>query len=277
VQVRFVEAKAKIDHLDEAVFLTPIKDDSLPVQWEECFQADVDASDLEDSPVEQATFTAVPAAAAKARSYVAWQKDFVNWVYGNRQLQVFRSESMKVCSQPRESEGDFRVRLQQNAREERDRAVEKIRLKYATRISTLQDRVRRADQAVARETEQSQSQTLGTVLDVGAGVFGALFGRKKLATAATRAARAASRARKESGDVGRAEENFEALKQQLADLQAQIDTEVENVRAQYDATSLSIEAIGIKPKKTNIHVRLFTLAWAPYSSDAAGNLRPAWE
>jgi hypothetical protein len=276
-QVRFVDAKSKIDYLDEAVFLTPVKDDSLPVQWEECLEAEIDASNLDDAPVQQAFFAPLPAAAAKARSYTAWQKDFVNWVYAHRQLQLFSSESLKVWSQPNESEGDFRVRLQQNAREDRDRAIEKIRLKYSTRISTLQDRVRRAEQAMMREKEQSQSQTLGTVLDVGAGVFGALFGRKKLSTAATRAARSAARIRKESGDVGRAEESLEAIKQQLADLEEQIESEVRKVQAQFDPGMAPVETVAIKPKKTNIQVRLFTLAWAPYAKQTAGELSPAWD
>jgi hypothetical protein len=33
----------------------------------------------------------------------------------------------------------------------------------------------------------------------------------------------------------------------------------------------------VKPKKSNINVRLFTLAWLPYLKDAEGQLKPVWE
>jgi hypothetical protein len=275
-QIRYVDTKAKIDFLEDKVFLTPVRDDSLPVQWEECSEAKIDPSDLESAPVDGATFATLPAAASKAKSYAGWRKDFVTWIYGHRQLNVYRSEVLKTSSQPNESEGDFRIRLQQTTREERDRAVEKLRLKYQPKVVTLQDRLRRSQQAVEREQQQSQSQTLDTVVSVGSGILGALFGRKKLATAATGAVRSAGRIRKEAGDVSRAEETVEAVTQQLADLEAQLESEVQGLQAQYDTASVSVEALAIKPKKTNINVRLFTLAWAPDRSEG-GTLTPAWE
>jgi Sec-independent protein translocase protein TatA len=170
---------------------------------------------------------------------------------------------LRTSSQPNETEGDFRVRLQQATREERDRAVEKLRLKYQPKIVTLEDRVRRAQQTVEREKQQSQSQTLDTLVSVGTGVLGALFGRRKVATAASGAIRSAGRIRKEAGDVSRATETVEALTQQLADLQAQLESEARAIQMQYETSAVTLETIAIKPKKTNINVRLFTLAWNP--------------
>lgn len=275
-QIRFVDAKAKIDHAEDTIFLTPVKDDSLPVQWEESVTTAFDPSGLETEPADGAAFASLPSAASKPKSYAAWQKDFVTWVYGSRTLQVFRSEVLKVCSQPNEPEGAFRARLNLNVREERDRAVEKLRQKYGSKIATLQDRLRKAQQALQREREQAQGQTMDTVLSVGAGIFGALLGRKKLGTAAGGALRSAGRTRKEASDVGRAEENVEALAQQLDELQSQFDSEVTQVQAEYDVSSVTLEAVAIKPKKTNINVRIFTLVWAPYRTEG-GQTQPAWE
>jgi hypothetical protein len=275
-QIRYVDAKSKVDYLEEKVFLTPIQDDSLPVQWEQCAETTIDPSDLGNSPAENASFAALPPAASKAKSYAGWNKDFVTWSYGHRQLNVYRSEVLKTFSQPNETEGDFRIRLQQTTREERDRAIEKLRLKYQPKMVTLQDRLRRAQQTVERERQQSQSQTLDTVVSVGTGLLGAFFGRKRIATAATGAIRSAGRIRKETGDVSRATETVEAMEQQLADLQAQLESEIHGIQLQFEASAVNLEAISIKPKKTNINVRLFTLAWAPYVS-VGGALSEAWE
>jgi hypothetical protein len=277
VQVRFTDAKAKIDYLKDTVLLTPIEDDSLPVQWEECIETDIDPSELANTPVPEAEYAAVPAAAASSRAYTGWKKDLVAWILQHQQLTIWRSPSLKLCSQPNESEGEFRVRLQQLAREERDRRIETIRQKHASKLAALQERLRRAEQALQREREQSRYQAVDAVVSVGAGVFGALFGRKRMTTAASTAIRSAGRARKESGDIDRAEENVEAVRQQLAELHYRLEEEVHSVAAGLNSQEEALDSVSIKPKRTNVSVRLFTFAWAPYRKDSSGTFQRAWQ
>jgi prefoldin subunit 5 len=192
----------------------------------------------------------------------------LNWIYANRKLDLHCNPASKECSRPDESEGEFRARLQHSGREQRDAAVEKLRQKYASKLTTLQERLRRSEQSVTREKEQRST----SLLSVGADIFGVVFGRKK----ATSAIGSVSRTYRDSADIGRAEENVEAVKRQLEDLQAQIESEVAEIQSQMDASSAPLDTIAIKPKKTNISIRLFTLAWAPYAKDASGELKPAF-
>src|SRR6185369_11182998 len=97
----------------------------------------------------------VPAAARKAKSYQGWTKDFVAYLYGNQRLDLLKSPSTGEVSNPGEAERDFRVRLQQTARELRDEQVETLRRKYAPKMAALQERIRRAQQAVEREAAQA--------------------------------------------------------------------------------------------------------------------------
>jgi hypothetical protein len=276
-QVRFIDKGANVDFLRECVFATEIKDDSLPVQWEECEELDVDPSDLDSEHAENATFSKLPPAAGVVKNYPKWSKELVAWIYGHQVLEVFESPSAGLTSTPGEKEAEFRVRLQQAAREQRDAALAKIRQKYASKITVLQDRLRRAEQAVAREQEQKQQQTMSSVLSIGTSVVGALFGRKLLSktnvASAASAARSMGRIGKESGDVARAQETVEAVTQQLADLEAQIKAETDAIAAKSDPMTENLQVCAIKPKKTNINVRLFTLAWVPYTSDG----QPAWQ
>jgi hypothetical protein len=277
-QIRFLDAKTKVDYLKEAVFLTPIHDDAIPVEWEQCFEAAIDGNELEREPASpSAEFGGLPPVAARARSYAGWNKELVQWIYTHQQLPIHTDANGTLYSHPGESEGEFRVRLQQCWREGRDAMVEKIRQKYGSKIATLQERLRRAQQAVEREREQSQGQTLNAVVSVGAGLFGALFGRKKMATAATSVLREAGRARRGAGDVDRAEETVAALEQQLRELQAQVESEIAGVKDSVDASNAPLQVVAVKPKKTNIQVRLLTLAWVPYGDAGNGELRPAWE
>ena len=267
IQVRFLDAKAKVDFVDDAVIAAPVKDDSMPVEWHEAFEVKVYPSDLENEPIDGAEFAALPADAGKAKCYTAWNKDLVNWIYANRKIELWLNPTTKEYSQPNEEEGAFRARVQHGMREQRDAAVEKLRAKYALKVNTLQDRLRRAEQAVQKEKEQRSS----AFLNVGADLFGVVFGRKKLTTAIG----SATRGYRENADIGRAEQNYEAVKQQLEDLQAQIESEIATIQSQMESGPL--ERVAVKPKKTNISVRMFTLAWAPYSKSQSGELNPAWE
>src|SRR6185369_6315385 len=169
---------------------------------------DLPAGDLEAEPQANAQFADVPASAPKAKSYAAWQKGLAGWVYRNQRLELFENPSLNVVSNPGESERDFRVRLQQLSREERDDAVEKLRRKYAPKFAQLEERKRRAEQAVAREAEQAQGQKVQTAISFGATLLSSFLGRKRTSLTtlgrATTAARGVSRSMKESQDVGRA-------------------------------------------------------------------------
>jgi hypothetical protein len=267
-QVRFLDAKTKVDYLQDFVVASPVKDDNTPVEWEECFELDIKPDDLENEPLSGAEFAPLPADAGKPKCYSAWSKDLVNWIYSNRKIDLYCSPG-KECSQPGESEAEFRARTQHTSRELRDDAVEKLRQRYASKVTVLQDRLRRSEQSVAKEKDQRSA----SLLSVGVDLFGAVFGRKSASTAI----RAASRTYKEQSDIGRAQETYTAVKQQLDDLQAQIESEVAEIQSQMDASTAALETISIKPKKANINIRMFTLAWAPYAKDASGELKPAWD
>jgi hypothetical protein len=172
------------------------------------------------------------------------------------------------------------VRLQQTAREQRDAQVEELRQKYAPRMAGLQERIRRAQQAVEREGAQASQAKLQTAISFGTTLLGALFGRKTVSVSslgrATTAVRGVGRSVKEQQDIGRAQETVEALESQLAAMETELKSETQAMEAKIDAQDEQFETLSIKPKKTNISVQLITLAWAPFWRDDAGETTPAW-
>ncbi|MBX3349578.1 MAG: ATP-binding protein, partial [Nitrospira sp.] len=183
-------------------------------------------------------------------------------------------------SKPGESERDFRVRLQQIGREQRDKGAESLRQKYAPKIATLQDRIRRAELQKEKQQAESRSSQMQAAISVGASILGAFMGRKTISATnigrATTAIRSAGRVMKESKDVGAAEENVAALQQQLAYLEAQFKFESDALAAATDPLNEKLDTISVKPTKANIAVRLVALAWTPHWRDANGSLNPAW-
>ena len=61
-------------------------------------------------------FANLPAPAGIAKNYAAWARDFADWLYRTQQVELMVSPTLKVYC-PGESERDFRVRLDQDFRE----------------------------------------------------------------------------------------------------------------------------------------------------------------
>jgi hypothetical protein len=199
----------------------------------------------------------------------------------NQKLEIYRSPGLGETSGAGESERDFRARLRAAAREERDRAAEALRGKYGPRLAALNERLRRAEAARARETEQANQQKIQTAISFGATLLDAFMGRKVLKAStlgrAATAARGASRTLKETGDVARAEDTVEAVRRQIADLESQLREETAVLQSRIDPASETLETVTIRPKKANIAVRLVGLAWVPAWIDAERKATPAWE
>jgi hypothetical protein len=278
-QVRFSDKK--IDTTRDLTLLAPLSDGVVAVEWENSAAVELAIEDLEKSPEEGAQFSELPGPASKAKSYGKWEKDMAAWLYRSQKVELFRSPSLEQTSNPGESERDFRVRLQLAARERRDEALERLRQKYAPKIAALEERKRRAQQAVEREAEQARGQKMQTAISFGATLLSSFMGRKAISMTslgrATTAVRGVGRSMKESQDVGRAEETVAAVDAQMADLDAQFKEETTTIETSGDPQTETLETTVVKPTKANITIKLLSLAWTPYWRDAKGQATPAWE
>jgi DNA helicase HerA-like ATPase len=259
--VRFADSKLGVEESRETLMLAAFPEGASSVSWREL--EDLSPSDLEKSPVKEAEFSDLPAVAAQPKNYAAWQKDLQQSLLARQRLQVFRCPALKTISKPGETESEFKARIALAGRENRDAAVETLRKKYAPKLAALQTRLARAEAAVAREKEQASQARMQTVISVGSTLLGALFGRKALSSStiskATTAARGVSRSIQEGTESATAEQNAEAVREQIAAM----ETEVEAESAALAATEPEFDVAEVRPTRTGVTVRLVALAWVP--------------
>jgi len=177
-EVRYSDSKS-VDMTQQITLLCSFNDGPVNLDWGSASVLDLPVEDLESEAQAGAQFVDAPSDATKAKSYAGWRKDLASWLYRNQRLELFESPTLDVVSNPGESERDFRVRLQQLGREQRDEAVEKLRRKYAPKLEQLEERKRRAEQAVAREAEQAKGQKVQTAISFGATLLSSFLGRKR--------------------------------------------------------------------------------------------------
>ncbi len=274
--VHHSNAGAGVDHWTKRVLWAPLDEALGGSPWDGA-RLLAAAPELESEPDARPRFGALPPEAERKASYGQWSKQLATVVYRDHPLLLLRSKNPKLVSALGEDEGAFRGRLADLVREERDRAIEKLRQKYAPKLATLEDRVGRAQEKVEREAEQYADKRNQAALSFGASVIGALFGRKLAsATNVGRAAstiRGASRAARERGDIARAEERAEDVAQQLADLEAELKSELAAAEREAEARVIELEPLRISATKSDLAIETLALAWAPAEQGPGGELR----
>lgn len=279
-QMAFANNRINLRKSRELVMVTQISDGVIPVDWDKAERLQLELTALESNPISNALFDQIPATAGDSKNYTRWSREFVDWLYRNEILELLQSPRFKVISEPGESERDFRIRLQQSAREHRDSEIDKLRNKYTSRINTLEERVRRAEQSVRRQEDQSRQHKMQTAISVGSTILGSFLGKSPVSATtlgrATTSARGAGRVLKSQEDIKRAEDNLEVHRRQLQELEEEFKRETTLLEAALDPLSEELETLAIKPLKKDISLRLFALAWLPYSISPAGIAEQAW-
>jgi len=277
-RVHFVSDKHDVHHVDEVALLAPLERPTDP-DWHAARSLngadgagggfDADRELLDRPPAGAAGFADPPKAAAQPRSYRGWEKDLSDALYRDRRLELAAAEvgGETLVARPGEGEGDFRVRLGDALRQARDRAVEEIRERYARKIEGQEDKVERAEDRVDREEEQATAQKQRTWVNAGTTLLGMVLGRKKVS--ATNLRRAGSvlsgwtRSGKEEGDVERAGEQVAREKERLGALQAELESEIDELARRFDPTTLELSTVTLKPRRADVDVRQVLLAWVP--------------
>ena len=276
----FSNSRYGVEDERDVLYTVEIEDGPVAVDWDGAEVLAMPLQTLGESAAPGASFAELPGLAGNTKQYAAWQREFKRWVRQNETITLYRNKRFRLTSAPGESEGDFRVRLQAVASEKRDQAIAKLRKRYASKTTTLENRLLRAEQAIAREQEQASKKTLDSAVSIGTAILGAVLGRKRISsTTATRvgtAIKTAGGARKEAADVARAEQTADKVRTDLEALNRQIEEELDALDTAFDAQAEELEEITVRAKATDVHVPVLALAWMPYRPDSKGRLRPAW-
>jgi hypothetical protein len=279
-EVVFASSRYKVDDEREVLHTVDFEDSPVGVDWDNSETLDISIADLRSEGIADAGYADCPAAVDNVRAYARWGRDYKRWLRQNETITLFRNKRFKIISSPTETEGEFRVRLQDAASERRDAAIAKIRKRYATKTTTLENRLLRARQALSVQKEQSSKKKLDTAISFGTAILGAVLGRKKLSSSTTSkvgtAIRTAGGARKEAQDVSRAEQTVEKVKADLEALNEELQKEIASLNTAIDAQAEELDEILVRAKSTDINVALIGLVWLPYAKGEKGRLRPAW-
>ena len=267
-QVRVIDRKLGVesDLLRAALVDTLEKRGS--VRWDDYNFSGHVLENTDATPVPSARFGSVDVPLNDSKLMTALQKDFADWVLRTSSVKARANTALKVFAGPDVSKAEFMRACATAASDARDKELAKQTTSIDRQIKTLEDKLAREE----RELQMDQNELAGrkreensNLLEIGASVLG--VGRRKSVTSQFAKNRLTSKAK---ADV---EESIDAIaqyKQQITDLQKQREETVAQVNSKWGDVVNDITEVTVNPKKTDIFVKLFGVAWMPYYSVQTG-------
>lgn len=232
------------------------------VRWED-FPYDGPAMEkLESNPAPQARFVIPGAPFMDIKLINALQKEFADWVYRTSVVTARANNVLKIYSGPDVSPAEFRTACANAARRGRDVEVSRVVGAIDRQLTVLQEKLNREERKLDRnqvEYENRRSEENGNMLELGAGFLG--IGRKKSLTSQISKNRLSQQAHAE---VDASLASVDLLKQQIAEKRASRVEIIESANQRWSAMVNDFAEIQIRPKKNDVYVQIFGVAWRPY-------------
>ena len=278
-KLHYVQAKSEVDHWQPLAMVAPFEGGD--VTWEHAtLIAPAFAAAALSEPIASPGVTFEMPPGVTSKKFATWQKQLATHVYQSRPLVLYACESQGMVSKPGESVQDFQGRLAHGTRESRDERIAAVDKKYRPKFEALGEKLRKAQAKIAKEQADVQSQQVGTAVTFGTSVLGAVFGRGMMTGAnANRAGsvvRGAQRIGKEKDDVARATADEQAIRDKWTELQNEANAELQRVQAEVHDAAAAVTELTIAPRKSDVSIERFALAWVPFRASPSGTWEPAW-
>jgi len=260
--VRFLDRRYGIDNEVTRDVLLDALDKRGPVRWDDFPYKGPDLEKLENQPSPQARFIGLDASFGDAKLLTSLQKDFLDWVFRTTQITARANQALKIYAGPDVSPAEFRTACSDAARQARDAEITRLTVPLDRQITSLQDKLAREKRELDQdevEYENRKREETGNMLELGAGFLG--FGRKKTITSQISKNRLSQQAK---ADVEESLQTIDQLKKQLQDLQERRQQVEQDAGERWSGVVNQVSEIPIMPKKSDIYVKVFGIAWQPF-------------
>ncbi len=261
-QIRILDRKYGVETDVTRAALVDSLDRRGIVRWADFTYNGPSLDKVETAPVASARFGGIDSPLNDSKLMTALQKDFTDWVFRNSSVTARANTALKVFAGPDVSQAEFMKACADTAREARDAEISKKTAQIEKKIKTLEDKLVREERELRDDQSELQGRNLesgANLLELGAGLVG--LGRKKNVSTQFTKHRLAQNAK---ADVEESVEVIEQYKKDLVALQRERDGVTAEINDRWGGAVNAISEVTINPKKTDVYVNLFGVAWKPF-------------
>ena len=262
-QVRFLDRKYNLDAEQVKSALVANPDKRGVIRWDDFVATVPDAAAMDPAPDPQARFASLDAPLSEAKLIAVLQRDFADWVYRTSKITVRSNQALGLYATPDVSQAEFMKACADAAREARAAEMAKATTAIDRQIKTLKDKIAREGRELKMdedEVSQRKGEELATHAENVLGLFGGRRSSRRLSSSLSK-----HRMTEQAKDD--VQESVDALKQydqELAQLEAARQQALDSAGSQWGDVVNSITEIPVLPKKTDIYINVFGVAWLPY-------------
>jgi hypothetical protein len=262
-EVRVLDRKHGVDtDLTRSVLVkSPEKRGS--VRWEEHPLNSEIVNRLDTAPAPSTRFSSIDAPLNDIKLMSALQKDFTDWVYRTSAVKARANQALKVFAGPDVSPAEFMKACAEAARDARDAEIEKKTAQIDRQLKSLEDKLAREERELVKDEDELSNRKMeeaGTHIENITGLFGGRRKASRLSSSLTKR-RMTQQAR---ADVEESKDTIKQLTQDIEDLQKRREEVIAEINDRWGTVVNEITEVTITPKKTDVLVEVFGVAWMPH-------------
>jgi hypothetical protein len=268
-KVRVLDRKLGVDSEFTRAALVNTLEKRGSVRWDDFDSSSFGFENVEPTPVPGSRFDIIDAPLNDIKLMNALQKDFADWVLRNSSVKARANTALKVFAGPDVSQADFMRACADAARDMRDKEIAKQTGTLDRQLKTLQDKLAREERELREDEAELSNRKLeeaGTHFENITGLFGGSRKASRLSSSLTKR-RMTEQAK---ADVEESIEAIAQFKQQIAELEKRREATIAEINDKWGRVVNENTELTVNPKKTDIFIDLFGVAWMPYYNVKVG-------
>ena len=268
-QLRFIDRRYSLDMQQVKSALVTRMDKRAVVRWDDFECAVPEEKEMDPAPDPQARFARADGPVLDARLLSVLRKDFSDWAYRTSKVTVRANNELGVFATPEVSQADFIKACAEAARAARNADSAKTTATLDRQIASIQEKLNREERELQQDQTELDERKREEMVAGAETVFSLLGGRRT-----RRISEAMSKHRmteQSKAGVNESVNSIAELKQQLTQLEEARQKAQDEAGARWGNAVNNITEISILPKKSDLYVALFGVAWMPYYQVKSGD------
>jgi len=263
--VGFYDKRRGVDEKESMALELYLDEDFGDPKWDEAYENEDDTTRYDRKAPMKSLFYSLPQAISEARNLRDIEKDFSDYLYRNKQYELYQVDELNLESKAGESMQSFKIRIKDTLQEQKEEAIEKLKEKFGKEEERLQRSYKRAVERLEKEEEDMSTKKTDTILSFGLTILDAFMGRKTVKRSTTaKAANAFKKAGslyREKKDVESAQEEVVEIESKMKELGEELQREIDQLSTQFDSDNYKVESFFIKPRRSDIFDIEVSLLW----------------
>ena len=257
----FPHNKSRQTHTERVAYFLPLEGEGYVVDWS-AGKVKLEADDLDRQAEADAYFVELPSDLGTAKRHTALRKEFEDYIYYNSSQTLWHNPHVELFSTFGESDTAFARRCQKAAKEARDTEAKKLEAKYERELDRLEDRLRREERELDEDKIEYDARKQEEVLSGVESVLG-VFTKRRVSRGLSTASRRRRMTRQAKADIEESEAEIKELEDKIDELEAEAKEELEDLAALWAEQAEEREEVEVRPRRTDVRIDLFALAWVP--------------